>query len=98
MLPRNFCCIYDNSSTFRLFNIAISLFLHLVSFLSFQEIIQIQNLLKVWFYLPLESHSLANLELLRIKQISGCCVARHGSDCNYDISTELRANRLTSLD
>ena len=33
-----FCCIYDNSSALQLFNIIMSLFLHLVSLLSFQEI------------------------------------------------------------
>ena len=39
--------ISDNSFTFRLFNTIISLFLHLVSLLSFKEIIRIQNLFKV---------------------------------------------------
>ena len=47
MLYREFYHIHDSSSTFRLFNIIISLFLHLVSFLSFQEIIQVQNIFKI---------------------------------------------------
>ena len=39
-----FSCIYDFPSTFRLFKIIISLSLHLVSFSSFKEIIQIRNI------------------------------------------------------
>ena len=47
MLSRKFYRIYDYSSAFRLFNIIISLFLHLVSLLSFKEILRIQNLFKI---------------------------------------------------
>ena len=56
----------------------ISLFLHLVSLLSFKEIIRIQHLFKIEFYIPLESDYIANLELLRTTQISRYYVAHHG--------------------
>ena len=53
-VTRNYCMlscklfrIYNNSSAFRLFNIMISLFLHLVSLFSFKEIIRIQKLFKI---------------------------------------------------
>ena len=75
---RKFYRIYDHSSAFRLFNIIMSLSLHLVSLLSFKEILRIQNLFKIKFYFPLESHYIANLELLRTKQISGYYVVHHG--------------------
>ena len=74
--PCKFYCICDNSSTFRLFNIIISLFLLLVSLMSFKEVIRIQNLFKIQFYFPLESHY---IELLRTKQISGYHVAHQGN-------------------
>ena len=77
MFSHIFCCIYDNSSAFRLFNIIILLFLHLLLFLSFQEIIRIQNIFKIEFYISLESHYIANLELLRTNQISGYYVQRN---------------------
>ena len=78
MSSRKFYRIYDHSSAFRLFNIIISLFLHLGSLLSLKEILRIQNLFKIWFYIPLESHYIANQGLLRTKQISGYYVAHHG--------------------
>ena len=53
--------------------------MHLASLLfPFKEIIRTQNLFKIWFYIPLESHYMANLDLLRIKQISGYYVAHYG--------------------
>ena len=80
MSSRKFYHIYHHSSAFQLFDIIISLFLHLASLLfPFKEIIQTQNLFKIWFYIPLESHYMANLDLLRIKQISGYYVAHYGS-------------------
>ena len=80
MLSRTFCHIYDSSLAFRLINIIISLFLHLVSFLFFREIIRIQSMFKIQFYIPLESHYIDNLELLRLRQISFYYVAHHGCD------------------
>ena len=47
MSSRKFFRIYDNSFVFRLFNIIITLFLHLVSLLSFKENIRTQNLFKI---------------------------------------------------
>ena len=55
----------------QLFNIRISLFLRLVSFLLFQEIVRIQNIFKISFYTLFASKYIANLELLRTKHISG---------------------------
>ena len=46
MLSRKFYHICDDFSAFRLFNIMISLFLHLVLLLSFKEM-RIQNLFKI---------------------------------------------------
>ena len=97
MLSRKFFGIYDHSSAFQLINFIISLLLHLVSFFSFQDIILIQNIFKIQFHIPLESHYIANLELLRSKQISGYYVAHGGWDSTYYIVAELSANRLVSL-
>ena len=96
MLFPKFCCIYLDSSAFRLFNIILLLFWHLMSFLSFQEIIQCQNIFKIQFYL--ERHNLDNLELLRTKQISGSYIAHHEWDSTQYRAAELSANRLASVD
>ena len=82
----------------QLFNIIIPLFLYLMLFLSFQEIIRIQNKFKIQFYIPLESHFIANLEPLRTKQM-GFHVNRwlHRRVSTYYIAAELNTNRLASL-
>ena len=67
MLPRKFCCIYDYSSAFSLFDIVMSL--HLESCLSFQEIIRPQNIFRAYFYIPLESHYMVNLELFKTMHV-----------------------------
>ena len=69
MLPRKFCCIYDYSSAFSLFDIVMSLYLHLESCLSFQEIIRPQNIFRAYFYIPLESHYMANLGLFKTMDV-----------------------------
>ena len=45
--PRKFYRISDHSYTFRLFDIIISLFLHLVPLLSLKEIMRTQNIFKI---------------------------------------------------
>ena len=96
------CC----HANFAAFMITVPLFDYLTyNIITFAFIVIFVNLrnhtnpkyIQTQFYIPLQIHYVANLELHKTKQISGYYVAHQRWDSTYDITAELSANRLSFL-